>query len=162
MKKLLTNTWVPFTADQVEVWRELYAELAKSCSGLGVSDVERREILAAMGLEKGHWYTCPNGHVYAIGECGGATQEGTCPECGARIGGTSHRLLETNRIATKMDGATRSSYPWGVPQQRVQRCRCFAYGSEQSHIVPLLCICYIFPEYKSFSVILLHYYIFSS
>jgi len=117
MKKLLTNIWVPFTGEQVEVWRELNAELSKSCSGLGVSDVERREILAAMGLQKGHWYTCPNGHVYAIGECGGATQEGTCPECGERIGGTSHRLLDTNRIATQMDGATRSSYPWGVPEQ---------------------------------------------
>ena len=44
MKKLLTNIWVPFTADQVDVWRELNAEL-------GVSDVERREILAAMGLQ---------------------------------------------------------------------------------------------------------------
>ena len=63
MKKLLTNIWVPFTADQVEVSRKLNAELAKSCSGLGVSDVERREILAAMGLQKGHWYACPNGHV---------------------------------------------------------------------------------------------------
>jgi hypothetical protein len=51
MKKLLTNIWVPFTADQVDVWRELNAELVKSCSGLGVSDVERREILAAMGLQ---------------------------------------------------------------------------------------------------------------
>ena len=51
MKKLLTNIWVPFSADQVDVWRELNAELVKSCSGLGLSDVERKEILAAMGLQ---------------------------------------------------------------------------------------------------------------
>ena len=117
MLKLLNSIWVPFDAGQVEVWTELNNELKASCNGLGVSDVERREILAAMGLEKGHWYSCPNGHVYAIGECGGATQVGRCPECGAQIGGTSHRLLDTNRIATQMDGATSSAYPWGVPVQ---------------------------------------------
>ena len=115
MLAMLSDIWTPFTEAQVAVWKELNAELKKSMSGLGVSDVERREILAAMGLGRGHWYTCPNGHVYAIGECGGATQESTCPECGERIGGTSHRLLGTNNIATQMDGATRSAYPWGVP-----------------------------------------------
>ena len=115
MLAMLSDIWTPFTEAQVAVWKELNAELKKSMSGLGVSDVERREILAAMGLPQGHWYTCPNGHVYAIGECGGATQESTCPECGERIGGTSHRLLDTNNIATQMDGATRSAYPWGVP-----------------------------------------------
>ena len=36
-------------------------------------------------------------------------------QCGAVIGGESHRLRGDNRIATQMDGATRSSYPWGVP-----------------------------------------------
>ena len=51
MKKLLTIIWVPFTADQVDVWRELTAELLTSCSGLGLSYVERKEILAAMGLQ---------------------------------------------------------------------------------------------------------------
>ena len=115
MLAVLSDIWTPFTEAQVAVWKELNAELKKSMSGLGVSDVERREILAAIGLGKGHWYTCPKGHVYAIGECGGATQESTCPECGERIGGTSHRLLDTNNIATQMDGATRSAYPWGVP-----------------------------------------------
>jgi len=115
MLKLLNNIWVPFNEGQVEVWAELNKELKASCNGLGVSDVERREILSAMGLAKGHWYSCPNGHVYAIGECGGATQVGQCPECGAKIGGSRHRLLDNNRIATQMDGATRSSYPWGVP-----------------------------------------------
>ena len=33
-----------------------------------------------------------------------------CPECGERIGGASHRLDRTNRVATVMDGATRSAY----------------------------------------------------
>ena len=115
MRGLLTDIWAPFTSGQVAVWKELNAELRKSVTGLGVSEVERKEILAAMGLGQGHWYTCPNGHVYAIGDCGGAREESRCPECGERIGGTSHRLHHTNRIATQMDGATRADYPWGVP-----------------------------------------------
>jgi len=116
MRAVVADIWAPFTEAQVAVWKELNAELSKSVSGLGVSDVERKEILTAMGLGRGHWYTCPNGHVYAIGDCGGATVESRCPECGERIGGTSHRLLSTNNIATQMDGATRSAYPWGVPE----------------------------------------------
>jgi hypothetical protein len=30
------------------------------------------EIMKAIGLDKGHWNKCPNGHFYVIGECGGA------------------------------------------------------------------------------------------
>lgn len=56
-------------------------------------------------MRQGHWYKCPNGHIYVITECGGANQIGTCNECGARIGGTNHRLLEDNSLAPEMDGA---------------------------------------------------------
>jgi hypothetical protein len=45
------------------------------------------------------------GHVYAIADCGGATTEGTCPECGSAIGGGNHRLREDNRFFGEMDGA---------------------------------------------------------
>lgn len=72
---------------------------------------ERKMIVAALGLKQGHWYTCPNGHPYCITECGGAMQVGTCNECGAKIGGTQHRLLDTNRVATFMDGSTHSAWP---------------------------------------------------
>ena len=39
-------------------------------------------------------YVCvrETGHIYAIGECGGATEESKCPDCQATIGGTSHNL----------------------------------------------------------------------
>ena len=47
-----------------------------------------------------HWYECPNGHSYVIGECGGAMEESRCPDCGARVGGGRHQLLGTNRRAT--------------------------------------------------------------
>jgi hypothetical protein len=43
-----------------------------------------------------HWYQCPNGHPYYIGECGGAMQEALCPECGERVGGSHHQLNPSN------------------------------------------------------------------
>ena len=59
-------------------------------------------IIKAMGLSRGHWYECPNGHVYAIGECGGAMEESKCPECNAKIGGT--------QLASHYDGVSRPAY----------------------------------------------------
>ncbi|XP_067652457.1 NFX1-type zinc finger-containing protein 1-like [Haliotis asinina] len=79
--------------------------------GLGITDDERIMILKAMGFnQKGHWYKCKRGHVYAIGECGGAMQEGKCPECSETIGGSRHQLREDNSLATEMDGAQFSAW----------------------------------------------------
>ena len=80
-------------------------------TGLGISDRERKEIVAAMKMLQGHWYKCPNGHIYAIGECGGAMEVSRCNECHAPIGGTQHRLLGDNALAGEMDGASRPSWP---------------------------------------------------
>lgn len=79
-------------------------------SALGITEEERRQVVAAVGLKRGHWFKCPNGHVYAIGECGGAMQQGTCNECGARIGGAQHRLLPGQSLATEMDGARHAAW----------------------------------------------------
>jgi hypothetical protein len=49
---------------------------------------------------EGHWFCCPNGHVYTVGECGGAMETSQCPECGAVIGGSSHQLDSSNGIAS--------------------------------------------------------------
>ncbi|OJI99811.1 hypothetical protein ASPVEDRAFT_163989 [Aspergillus versicolor CBS 583.65] len=68
-----------------------------------VTSEERAAVLAAMAREfrgTGHWYYCENGHPFTIGECGGAMQLSTCPECGARVGGQHHRTA---------DGVTRAS-----------------------------------------------------
>jgi len=51
-----------------------------------------------------------SGHVYAIGDCGGANQEAVCPECRSRIGGMNHRLREGNRHAGEMDGARHAAW----------------------------------------------------
>ncbi len=44
-------------------------------------------IIQAIGLSSGHWYECPNGHPYVIGECGGAMEVGRCSVCNVQIGG---------------------------------------------------------------------------
>eukprot|EP00899_Mesostigma_viride_P019273 jgi/Mesvir1/27347/Mv07162-RA.3 len=67
----------------------------------------RREVRA------GGWYRCPNGHPYAIGECGGAMQEATCPACGPGIGGQQHRVRGDNQVALDIDGAQQSAWPLG-------------------------------------------------
>lgn len=79
-------------------------------SGLGISDKERVMILEAMNLAQGHWYKCPRGHVYAIGDCGGAQQESRCPECKSTIGGQHYRLATGNAVATEMDGAQEAAW----------------------------------------------------
>lgn len=51
-------------------------ELKKlTSSKIALTDAEKKEIVKAIGLRPGHWYKCPNGHPYAIGECGGANEE---------------------------------------------------------------------------------------
>ena len=71
---------------------------------------ERKMITTAMGLSKGHWYKCPKGHYYCIGECGGANQESKCPECKAIIGGTNHRLATGNQHAGEFDDSRFAAY----------------------------------------------------
>ncbi|XP_038209946.1 NFX1-type zinc finger-containing protein 1-like [Zerene cesonia] len=70
-----------------------------------VSKKETEMVLKAVGLKAGHWFKCPNGHFYCIGECGGAMEVGKCPECGQAIGGSSHKLLDSNSHAKELDGS---------------------------------------------------------
>jgi len=68
---------------------------------------KKRMVFAAMAPDVGsghdslggHWYQCPNGHPYTIGECGGAMQASKCPECGAVVGGGGHQLAANNSVA---------------------------------------------------------------
>ncbi|KAJ6642433.1 NFX1-type zinc finger-containing protein 1, partial [Pseudolycoriella hygida] len=79
-------------------------------TGLGISEGERTEIIKAFNMKGGHWFKCPNGHFYMIGECGGAMQIATCNECGATIGGNNHSLLADNQFGGEMDGAARPAW----------------------------------------------------
>ena len=43
---------------------------------------------------------------------GDSIQVGRCPECGAAIGGSRHRLRDDNTTFTEMDGSRREDYQW--------------------------------------------------
>ncbi|XP_068006238.1 NFX1-type zinc finger-containing protein 1 isoform X1 [Melanerpes formicivorus] len=86
------------------LWRALPA------SGLGISEAERVQIVSAIGCPRGHWFKCKNGHIYVIGECGGAMERSRCPECHEVIGGANHSLDSTNSLASEMDGATHAAW----------------------------------------------------
>ena len=44
------------------------------------------------------WNTCPNGHLYLVGDCGRPFKDGVCPECKTKIGGKSmHEFQQGNR-----------------------------------------------------------------
>ncbi|KAE8382302.1 hypothetical protein BDV26DRAFT_299696 [Aspergillus bertholletiae] len=61
-----------------------------------VASEERMAVVTAMAREfrgTGHWYRSENNHPFTIGECGGAMQISTCPECGARVGGEDHQTV---------------------------------------------------------------------
>jgi hypothetical protein len=64
------------------------------------------QALMAVGADSGanRWFTCSNGHPFAIGNCGGAMEKATCPECNETIGGTDHNLVDTNKVIGKTEG----------------------------------------------------------
>ncbi|KAF8656766.1 hypothetical protein AX16_002444 [Volvariella volvacea WC 439] len=100
-------------------WEKIIESLREETFYEPVSLDEKLAIVNSLGFGyTGHFYTCPNGHVYVIGECGGAMQTSRCPECGATVGGSSHRLTQGNRRAEEFEtllrqaGAQRSPWAW--------------------------------------------------
>ncbi|KAI6651709.1 NFX1-type zinc finger-containing protein 1 isoform b precursor [Oopsacas minuta] len=77
-----------------------------------LSQQERVQIALAVDVNRSGWYRCPNGHLYGIGDCGGAVVEAKCNECGAKIGGTGHRVQDNNAYAgPDMGGNIVPSWP---------------------------------------------------
>jgi len=96
-----------------------YAEVTEE-EKLAIITAFRTGTSKELGFDvRGHFYQCPNGHTYAIGECGGATQEARCPECNVVVGGRNHNLVLDNRRDTEMEellarqGAGPNPWPWG-------------------------------------------------
>jgi hypothetical protein len=58
----------------------------------GMQDSEMSMVVNA-GADLTSWYECPNGHKYAIGNCGWPMQKTKCPVvgCGRTIGGEQHQ-----------------------------------------------------------------------
>ncbi|XP_024528675.1 NFX1-type zinc finger-containing protein 1 [Selaginella moellendorffii] len=67
------------------------------------------EAVSAEFSARGHWYQCPNGHVYVVGECGGPMQTSHCPDCGSIIGGEHHQSAAGNTHST-IDGSDHALY----------------------------------------------------
>lgn len=66
----LTTKPGPFTDQDRQKFDQLTKEFAylNNLPGLGITDGERKGIVSALNMKKGHWYTCPNGHPYVITE----------------------------------------------------------------------------------------------
>lgn len=96
----------PSTAGLVQEIEQADSSLRDSTFYASVSNDERKQIVAAMASEfqvNGHWYRCVNGHPFTIANCGMAMEESACPECGARVGGGDHRLVQGNTRATDIE-----------------------------------------------------------
>ncbi|BCS22020.1 uncharacterized protein APUU_30245A [Aspergillus puulaauensis] len=94
-------------AEEVEGTRNM---LRGSTYYTPVTSEERAAVLSAMAREfrgTGHWYYCENGHPFTIGECGGAMQLSTCPECGARVGGQHHQTAAGVTRASDLENGLR-------------------------------------------------------
>ncbi|KIY53920.1 hypothetical protein FISHEDRAFT_54900 [Fistulina hepatica ATCC 64428] len=81
---------------------------------------EKVEVVKALGFGyRGHFYNCQNGHTFVITECGGAMEVSSCPECGAPIGGSGHRLHQSNTRAMEFEnlareqGSREALWEWG-------------------------------------------------
>lgn len=121
---LAANFMVP-AQNILEQWVQLIQQLQRGVTYEEVTDEERREIIRGlMGGSyefetRGHFYQCRNGHVYTIGDCGGAMEESRCPECGCIIGGQDHTLNNTNARAMNFENLAReegmadSPWAWG-------------------------------------------------
>ncbi|XP_077980129.1 E3 ubiquitin-protein ligase rnf213-alpha-like [Glandiceps talaboti] len=65
------------------------------------------------------WYKCPNGHPYAIGECGKPWQKARCAECGSEIGGERHSLVQGNvNVTGARHDNTRTGHILGPASRR--------------------------------------------
>uniref|UniRef100_A0A8C0YTZ7 Zinc finger NFX1-type containing 1 n=2 Tax=Canis lupus familiaris TaxID=9615 RepID=A0A8C0YTZ7_CANLF len=111
VRKILERTCKFTREDEQLVQKKMEAlKTTLPCSGLGISEEERVQIVSAMGFPRGHWFKCPNGHIYVISDCGGAMQRGTCPDCKEVIGGINHTLERSNQLASEMDGAQHAAW----------------------------------------------------
>ena len=131
---LRSQFYEPISAIQKE-WEAIRASILSDSVFLEVKGEEKRDIRRAFEFgerslsprriishfsvdARGHWYKCRHGHQFVITECGGATEEGRCPECNAPIGGHNHNTLEGVRRDVAMErleadrGVGTSPWPW--------------------------------------------------
>ena len=108
------DTDLAITNEERAVVARVIKDVSRKVGVTPLTPKERAGIVKAVKLSKGHWFKCPNGHIYAIGECGGAMEKSKCPECKEDIGGSKHKLVEGNQLAPEMDGATHAAWSDGA------------------------------------------------
>ena len=66
----LTKKPGPFTHQDRQTFDDLVKkfEYLNHLPGLGITERERKDIVSALNMKKGHWYVCPYGHPYVITE----------------------------------------------------------------------------------------------
>ncbi|KAJ7188061.1 hypothetical protein C8R46DRAFT_1053533 [Mycena filopes] len=118
------QTWIPDNFSEiaqvvVSEWERMAQSIRDDTFYEPVSLHEQEAVVRALDFSHaGHFYKCPQGHVYVIGECGGAMQRSHCPECGEAIGGANHALDATNERALEFEaiareaGTQRSPWEW--------------------------------------------------
>lgn len=70
------------------------------------------------GLEGVRWYTCPNGHVCSVGECGMPMEQSFCIDCRAPIGGINHKPKEGFHVINDTTDRTQTGHVLGNPPPR--------------------------------------------
>ncbi|KAK6320904.1 hypothetical protein J4Q44_G00078800 [Coregonus suidteri] len=79
----------------------------------------QRVLTQTGGLQALTWYSCPDGHPCAVGECGRPTQLAHCLECGAVVGGERHAPVRGfSAIGLQRGDLTRTGHILGDPQRR--------------------------------------------
>ncbi|KAL2192547.1 hypothetical protein P885DRAFT_47387 [Corynascus similis CBS 632.67] len=93
---------------EVEETIKLFAETRyEEVTPAEIAAIKAAMVSGPRGLatHSGHWYTCRNGHPFAIGECGMPMERAPCPECGETIGGLNHTPVEGVERDERMERA---------------------------------------------------------
>ena len=106
----------PFDNENFKMVKDKFNDIFKENSHLKITILEKYQIVRALNLPKGHWFKCPNQHIYVITECGGAMEQRKCPEpgCNSEIGGVDHKLVANNELAPEMDNANYAAWSEAV------------------------------------------------
>jgi len=108
----ITTNFDASAAEIADSWSSIERAVNGGVFYTEVSLQEKQSIVKALDFaQHGHFYRCRNGHPYVITECGGAMESSQCPECGAPVGGGSHRLHHGNARDTDLEALNVTAQP---------------------------------------------------
>ena len=90
----------------LQIFRQLLQN-PEACLNLFLPTMPQDETLEAKAAVKDAttWYQCPNGHTYAIGNCGQPVEGGNCPSCKVPVGGAHYAFAGTGRNVQQVQQA---------------------------------------------------------